>query len=152
MALTFEKGLREYRQDRAKREFSDSQYVDEEGEYMLDSNGYYRFSRSGRLVHRDVAYRAHFLPNRSTFPLSFKDYVVHHKDGNKLNNKPSNLEILTWGEHSNLHSQKASKEALMIFVYICIGVFLLFAFPVALVILLVVLFFKYGFRRRGMKR
>ena len=31
--------------------------------------------------------------------------VVHHKDGNKLNNEISNLEVLTKEEHSYLHSK-----------------------------------------------
>ena len=29
--------------------------------------------------------------------------VVHHKDGNKLNNDPSNLEVMTRAEHTILH-------------------------------------------------
>lgn len=35
-------------------------------------------------------------------PLS-PDEVVHHKDGNKLNNHPSNLELMTRSEHINHH-------------------------------------------------
>lgn len=31
------------------------------------------------------------------------DEIVHHKDGNKLNNSIENLEILTRSEHINLH-------------------------------------------------
>jgi hypothetical protein len=31
------------------------------------------------------------------------EFDVHHKDGNKLNNEPSNLEILTRSQHSKLH-------------------------------------------------
>ena len=30
--------------------------------------------------------------------------VVHHKDGNKLNNTLANLELMEWGEHSALHN------------------------------------------------
>lgn len=29
--------------------------------------------------------------------------LVHHKDGNKSNNSPSNLEIEVWGEHTKTH-------------------------------------------------
>ena len=32
--------------------------------------------------------------------------VVHHKDGNKLNNDPSNLALMTSGEHTRLHHLK----------------------------------------------
>lgn len=32
-----------------------------------------------------------------------KDYDVHHKDSNKLNNNPENLQILTRSEHMSLH-------------------------------------------------
>ena len=31
------------------------------------------------------------------------DEIVHHKDGNKLNNSIDNLELLTRAEHINLH-------------------------------------------------
>jgi hypothetical protein len=29
--------------------------------------------------------------------------VVHHKDGNKLNNKKNNLEVMTKAEHYKIH-------------------------------------------------
>ncbi len=29
--------------------------------------------------------------------------VVHHRDGNKLNNKPSNLQVMTRSEHWKTH-------------------------------------------------
>ena len=31
------------------------------------------------------------------------DEVVHHVDGNPLNNKPSNLQVMTRSEHTRLH-------------------------------------------------
>ena len=34
------------------------------------------------------------------------DEVVHHKDGNKLNNDISNLEVMSRGDHSRLHRKK----------------------------------------------
>lgn len=34
--------------------------------------------------------------------------VVHHKDENKLNNAPGNLEILSRGEHKKRHAKPAS--------------------------------------------
>ena len=36
--------------------------------------------------------------------------VVHHKDFNKLNNDPSNLQVLTWKEHQKLHQDLASER------------------------------------------
>ena len=35
-------------------------------------------------------------------PLANKE-IVHHKDGNKKNNDPNNLEIITQGEHMRRH-------------------------------------------------
>lgn len=32
-----------------------------------------------------------------------KGEIVHHKDGNKLNNDPSNLEVMTQSEHVREH-------------------------------------------------
>ena len=32
-----------------------------------------------------------------------KDEVVHHIDGNPLNNKPSNLKVMSRSEHTRLH-------------------------------------------------
>ena len=34
------------------------------------------------------------------------DEVVHHKDGNKLNNDISNLEVMSRGDHSRFHRKK----------------------------------------------
>ena len=36
----------------------------------------------------------------------YKGCVVHHKDGNKSNNKPSNLIIMKRSQHSGLHKRK----------------------------------------------
>lgn len=32
-------------------------------------------------------------------------YVVHHKDGNKVNNHPDNLELMSNAEHTKLHAK-----------------------------------------------
>lgn len=39
-----------------------------------------------------------------------KDEVVHHKDGNTLNNDITNLELLTWKEHRQLHTKDSIHE------------------------------------------
>jgi hypothetical protein len=33
-----------------------------------------------------------------------KGFIVHHKDGNKLNNSPENLEVMTQSEHCRSHA------------------------------------------------
>ncbi|MBT96874.1 HNH endonuclease [Candidatus Pacearchaeota archaeon] len=37
-----------------------------------------------------------------------KGYEVHHRDGNKSNNKPSNLSVLKKSTHRGLHAKKKS--------------------------------------------
>lgn len=37
-----------------------------------------------------------------------KDEIVHHIDGNKLNNDPSNLQIMSRAEHARLHMKEGS--------------------------------------------
>ena len=39
------------------------------------------------------------------------DFVVHHKDHNRLNNNPDNLEIMTLAEHTRMHQQKQKELA-----------------------------------------
>lgn len=49
-------------------------------------------------VHRDVARKKIGRDLRA-------DEVVHHKDGNKSNNKKRNLEVLTRSEHYKIHNK-----------------------------------------------
>ena len=42
-----------------------------------------------------------------------RDEIVHHKDGNKLNNSPDNLMVLTNKEHSLLHKRLQAKTELV---------------------------------------
>lgn len=50
----------------------------------------------GKHTHRIVAEQMLGRPLR-------RDEIVHHKDGNKQNNNPSNLEVMTQSEHARLH-------------------------------------------------
>ncbi len=53
-------------------------------------------------VHRDVA--------RKKYKREIKPYeVVHHKDGNKLNNSRDNLELMSRSKHSKLHHQQRAQ-------------------------------------------
>ncbi len=66
-----------------------------------DERGYLR-DGYGRLIHRNIAYK-----NLYKYPFihdrRFRDYVVHHIDGNKKNNNIDNLQILTKEEHNGIH-------------------------------------------------
>lgn len=57
---------------------------------------------AGVLIHRAI-YEAYY----GEIP---KGYIIHHKDGNKLNNSIENLECLTRAEHASLHYKGVPKS------------------------------------------
>lgn len=67
-------------------------------------NGGYWMSRQGKLLHLAV-YRDHYGP----IPAG---HDIHHKDENKLNWHPDNLEALTRSEHLKLHRPKGWRPGL----------------------------------------
>ena len=68
-------------------------------DFYIDENGYYRYKDSGELVHRYIA--SQFVEHRS-----FRsDEVVHHINGNKLDNRPENLRVMKWDEHDVFHQE-----------------------------------------------
>ncbi|MCG2717931.1 MAG: HNH endonuclease [Nanoarchaeota archaeon] len=73
-------------------------------EHYLDDKGYFRYTSTDRLIHRVIAYEYLYLQNPEDYPLGFCNYVIHHKDENKVNNFPSNLQILTREEHDKIHA------------------------------------------------
>lgn len=38
------------------------------------------------------------------------DFIVHHKDGNRLNNEVDNLQIMTLAEHTSYHAKKRKSD------------------------------------------
>ncbi len=72
----------------------------DESETYEDSRGYMRFSDSGEYVHRWVA--ENYVVGRKLR----RGEVVHHIDGDKLNNEPDNLEVMSKKEHDDLHGFK----------------------------------------------
>jgi hypothetical protein len=68
-------------------------------DYVIDDDGYYRFPDSGMLVHRWIAEK--YVIGRELLP----GEVVHHKNGNKLDNHASNLEVMSWEQHETLHKR-----------------------------------------------
>lgn len=60
------------------------------------------FQRKGARLHRMVWESIHGpVPD---------GYHVHHKDGNRANNQPDNLELLEGSEHLSLHMQEESRR------------------------------------------
>ena len=61
----------------------------------INKRGYRCFSDSGKYVHLWVA--------KKKFGSIPKGCVVHHKDGNRLNNAPANLTLMTKQQHDHFH-------------------------------------------------
>jgi len=67
-----------------------------------DDKGYLRWKENDRLCHRDIAYK--HCENNTGLPFSQCD--VHHVDFFKLDNNPSNLEILDRKTHDKRHAAR----------------------------------------------
>lgn len=74
----------------------------------VTKEGYIQVYKPSNPMARDNGYVAQHRLVASKMikrPLS-SDEIVHHIDGNKLNNKPSNLQVVTKSEHWRIHNQK----------------------------------------------
>lgn len=65
--------------------------------YHINPKGYRRNSRTGKFEHIEVWERHHGRPVPD-------GHQIHHIDGDKLNNDPSNLLAVTPTEHKRIHS------------------------------------------------
>jgi len=72
------------------------------GDRVIDGAGYVRIYRAPHVY--DVEHRAIAQESLGRPLLSSED--VHHKDGVKTNNDPSNLEVIDHVAHINLHWAK----------------------------------------------
>jgi len=69
----------------------------EEGRIWLDEHTQIRVKKHRWLIEKHLGRK--LLPEED----------VHHKDGNKLNNDLSNLEVIMHGEHTRLHNLERAK-------------------------------------------
>lgn len=72
---------------------------------MMKNKWGYKQKDHSESVHRHRAYHHIYLKNREKYPLPFSAYEVHHKDGNKNNNRMDNLAVLTPEEHDKEHDK-----------------------------------------------
>lgn len=78
------------------------------GNAEVNNCGYYVISVCGehhnkylhRLIYEDI-HKLTLLPSA----------IIHHKDGNKLNNSPENLEMVSKSEHNKIHHTNKKNSA-----------------------------------------
>lgn len=76
----------------------------------INDNGYAEGKpEHSDLISRKVAYKEIYKKNRDKYPLKFRDYIVHHIDGDKLNNSVKNLYICIKEEHNALHNKQKER-------------------------------------------
>ena len=78
-------------------------YIDASGRMRVYSPNHHRAdNKMGYVLRSIVAYETYHDD------IVTKDYVIHHKDKNRLNDSKENLEKLKFGEHSSMHRLKES--------------------------------------------
>lgn len=74
------------------------------GWFKRNPSGYKTFTDSDgvtRSVHKRVA-------EKKVGGSIYKGYEVHHRDGNKDNNRPSNLSVIKSSTHRSMHAKRRS--------------------------------------------
>ena len=79
------------------------------GTARINANGYYAITSRKEGNHLKTLHRLIFedfynIKIEDMFPN--QTMIVHHVDGNKLNNNIWNLDILNWSDHSSIHLNK----------------------------------------------
>ena len=75
------------------------------GNARIASNGYYIISTTDKGNFEKYLHRLIYEDHYGEIP---KGYIVHHKNGNKLDNSIDNLELMTLEEHT-IHHSKGNK-------------------------------------------
>lgn len=84
--------------------------------YMLIRMPEHPFANCDGFVfeHRLIAEQNLLTPETTVIidgkPYLSPDYIVHHKDHNRLNNSVDNLELMTLAEHTKMHSKERAKQ------------------------------------------
>jgi hypothetical protein len=89
--------------EKIRRQHNYKDQYEKRGQF-IDMNGYARFKETEELVHRYIAER--FIIKR----VLRTDEVVHHINGNKLDNRKENLQVLKRDEHDFGHGRKAVEK------------------------------------------
>lgn len=77
------------------------------GTASISGNGYY-IIKSNEYGFKDCYLHRLIMADKIGCGIP-SNYVVHHVDGDKLNNDPANLELLTREEHMSLHGEDKSR-------------------------------------------
>ena len=77
--------------------------ITSKGRFKVYCPKHIRADHRGYVYRSIVAYETYHNTNVSP------DYVVHHKDKNKLNDSKENLELMGFGEHTSFHCKGVSK-------------------------------------------
>ena len=66
----------------------------------VGNDGYRHYANSGKSVHRAVG-------RKKLGGTIYKGYDIHHKNENKLDNRPSNLRAVRHARHASHHAKKS---------------------------------------------
>jgi hypothetical protein len=78
--------------------------------FTYNSNPYI-LTEEGNQQSREVAFKYIYSIKREDYPLRFRDYVVHHIDGDTFNNSVRNLYLCSKKDHNLIHEeQKKTKK------------------------------------------